>query len=62
MANQPIPLKPSTNESDELTFKACATEVFRWIRSGIDVLEETPAMVAGLASDIEQAWRDSAKR
>ncbi len=62
MANQPIPLKPTTNENDELTFRGCATEVFRWIRSGIDVLEEAPAKVADLVSDIEQAWRDSAKR
>lgn len=62
MANQPIPLKTTADQSDELTFKSCATEVFRWVRSGIGLLEETPTMVVGLAADIEQAWKDSAKR
>jgi hypothetical protein len=46
---------------DELSFKSCATEVFRWVRGGIALVEEMPEMSQGLADDVAKAWDDSAK-
>jgi hypothetical protein len=59
----PNDLEPiSTTPGDELSLRSCATEVFRWVRSAVDLVEQTPAYVQSVAHDLEQAWRDSAKR
>ena len=56
MTQAPVPVN-----NDEISFKSCTTEVFRWVRAGIELVEEMPDIVKGLADDVEQAWRDSAK-
>ena len=56
----PTPLTESG--SDEITFKSCATEVFRWMRAGIELVEESPSFVKQVSDDLVQAWHDSAKR
>ena len=57
MAHPPVPV----NNDDSITFKSCTTEVFRWVRSGIAFVEQTPDIIKGLADDVGQAWKDSAK-
>lgn len=47
---------------DGITFKACATELFRWVRAGVDFIEAVPSQAIELAADVQQAWHDSAKR
>jgi len=56
MAHAPVPL-----DDNEINFKSCTTEVFRWVRKGIELAEELPDTVKGLADDVGQAWKDSAK-
>ena len=56
MSHKPVPIA-----NDEITFKSCTTKVFRWVRNGIELAEEMPAFVKGLADDVAQAWKDSAK-
>ena len=56
---QPVPV---SSDDDEISFKSCCTEVFRWLRSGAELIEEAPAYFAELARDLEQAWQDSAKK
>ena len=56
MAHAPVPVG-----TDEVTFRSCTTAVFRWVRKGIELAEEMPVIVKGLADDVGQAWKDSAK-
>jgi hypothetical protein len=49
-------------EDDDLSLRSCATEFFRWVRAGADVISETPAFVQRVSNDLVQAWHDSAKR
>ncbi len=58
LPRQPVPVVVN---ADETTFKSCTTEVFRWVRSGIALVEQTPDIIKGLADDVGQAWKDSAK-
>lgn len=46
----------------DLTLRSCATEVFRWVRSAASAIERSPALIQSVVHDLEQAWRDSAKR
>ena len=62
MSNKPPVQLSELDSGNDLTFRACATEVFRWIRSGVELIEETPAIAQSVLSDLEQAWRDSAKK
>ena len=56
MAHAPVPIG-----NDVVTFRSCTTAVFRWVRAGIELAEEMPDIVKGLADDVGQAWKDSAK-
>jgi len=56
MAHAPIPVS-----NDEITFRSCTTGFFRYVRKGIELAEELPDIVKGLADDVGQAWKDSAK-
>ena len=56
MAHAPVPIG-----NDAVTFRSCTTAVFRWVRNGIELAEEMPVIVKGLADDVGQAWKDSAK-
>ena len=47
--------------TDEVTFRSCTTEVFRWVRKGIDLVEQTPGFIRSCADDVQKAWEDSAK-
>ena len=57
MAHAPVPV----SNDDGITFKSCATGFFRQVRKGIEFAEEMPDIVKGLADDVGQAWKDSAK-
>ena len=59
--NHAVPVALPTAE-DELSFKSCCTELFRWVRAGIELAEESPSFVKSLADDLCQAWEDSAKK
>jgi hypothetical protein len=59
LARQPVPV---TVADDEVTFKSCATEVFRWARKVGELIEETPAYLQELGEDLAQAWEDSSKK
>ena len=56
MSHKPVPV-----DDDSTTFKSCATGLFRWFRKSIALAEEVPDIVKGLADDVGQAWKDSAK-
>lgn len=58
--SDPNPLIDVVDE--ELTLKSCATEFFRWVRAAGELVEQSPAFLQSVAHDLEQAWRDSAKR
>ena len=47
---------------DELTLRSCATQLFKWVRAAGELIEQSPAFLQSVAHDLEQAWRDSAKR
>lgn len=49
-------------KKDEMTFKSCCTQLFRWVRNGIAIAEDSPSKIKGLADDIKTAWRESAKK
>ena len=59
LPHQPVPVIVS---DDEVTFKSCCTEVFRWLRKGIEVAEQTPEFIKSCADDVANAWDDSAKQ
>ncbi len=59
--NPSSPSRPVQLE-DDITFKSCATELFRWVRAGVDFIEAVPSRAPELAADVQQAWHDSAKR
>lgn len=54
----PVPVK----DDDSITLQSCATEFFRWVRKGIEVVEETPEFLKSCADDLGKAWEDSGKR
>ena len=54
---QPVPIN-----NDEVTFRSCCTEVFRWVRAGAEMIEALPAYVQELGDDIVKAWEDSGKK
>jgi hypothetical protein len=54
--HQPVPV-----DTDEITFRSCATELFRWVRKGAELIEEAPAYVQELGEDLARAWEDSGK-
>jgi len=56
MSHAPVPIN-----DDEITFKSCATGFFRQVRKGIELAEELPDSVKGLADDVKKAWKESAK-
>ena len=56
-SNRPVPL----SSDDEITFKGCMTDVFRWVRAGAKAVEEIPEALQRLADDVQQAWHDSAQ-
>ena len=56
MAHAPVPIG-----NDAVTFKSCTTAVFRWVRKGIELAEDAPALLKSLSDDVGQAWKDSAK-
>jgi hypothetical protein len=56
MPHAPVPVS-----NDAVTFKSCATGFFRQVRKGIELAEELPDSVKGLADDVKKAWKDSAK-
>ncbi len=56
------PVVLSDDQEDSLTLKSCATELFRWVRSGVEFIEESPAYLKTVSDDLVQAWHDSAKR
>ena len=55
----PVPVK---DDDDEITLKSCATEFFRWVRKGVEVVEETPEYLKSCAEDVQKAWDESGKR
>jgi hypothetical protein len=59
LPRQPIPV---TTPTDEVTFKSCCTEVFRWVRKSIEIAEKTPEFIKSCAEDVAEAWDDSAKQ
>ena len=59
-APRPVVDQPPA-EDDSLSLKSVATEVFRWVRAGIDLAEESPSFALSIVDDLQQAWRDSAK-
>ena len=61
LPRQPVAV-PVVVDADEVTFKSCCTEVFTWVRKGIDLAEQTPAFLQSCAEDIGKAWEDSAKK
>ena len=56
MAHAPVPIG-----NDAVTFRSCTTAVFRWVRKGIELAEDAPALMKSLSDDVGQAWKDSAK-
>ena len=56
MAHAPVPVG-----TDEVTFRSCTTAVFRWVRKGIKLAEDAPALMKSVSDDVGQAWKDSAK-
>ena len=50
LPRQPVAVPVVVND-DEVTFKSCCTEMFRWIRKGIDLAEEILATF--LATEFE---------
>ena len=56
------PVVLSDANEDSLTLKSCATELFRWVRGGVELIEQSPAFIKSVSDDLAQAWHDSAKR
>ena len=54
--------QPVSIATDEVTFRSCTAEFFRWVRAGAEMIEELPAYVQELGEDIAKAWDDSAKK
>jgi hypothetical protein len=59
LTRQPVAVPAVVN--DEVTFKSCCTEVFRWVRKGIDIAEQTPEFIKSCA-ETWQGLEDSAKK
>ena len=59
LPRQPVAVPVAT---DEVTFKSCCTELFRWVRKGVDIAEQTPEFLQSCAEDVARAWEDSAKK
>jgi hypothetical protein len=59
LIRQPVAFPVAT---DEITFRSCCTEVFRWVRKSIDIAEQSPGFLQSCAEDVAAAWEDSAKK
>jgi len=59
LARKPVPVVVA---DDETTFRSCMTEMFRWVRKGVEIAEQTPEFLKSCADDVGQAWEDSAKQ
>ena len=59
LARKSVPVAVS---ADETTFRSCMTEMFRWVRKGVEIAEQTPEFIKSCAEDVSQAWEDSAKQ
>ena len=60
LIRQPVAVPVATD--DEITFKSCCTEVFAWVRKGIDLVEQSPGFLQSCAEDVAAAWEDSAEK
>ena len=59
LIRQPVAVPVVT---DETTFRSCMTEIFEWVRKGIDLVEQSPGFLQSCAEDVAAAWEDSAKK
>ena len=62
MGQHKLPRQPVAVNADEVTFKSCCTEVFRWVRRSIDLVEQSPGFVQSCAEDVAAAWEESAEK
>ena len=58
LVRTPVPVAVN---ADETTFRSCMTEMFRWVRKGVEIAEQTPEFIKSCADDVSKAWDDSAK-
>ena len=57
---KPIPLHPVTVKAEESVVKRSALSTFRLVRAAVAQARTVPAFVAQAASDVRQAWGESA--
>jgi hypothetical protein len=57
---QPIALTPASPQSSERIIKRGALEAFRLLRAAVEQAKTVPGFVAQAATDVRQAWEESA--
>lgn len=57
---QAIPLGQPTQNNGSSAVHATALVLFQWVRSAAELAAEVPDLAQQAASDVAQAWRDSA--